>query len=55
MRHANDPVPWAWEELHLSHAQGREEGPGPWESYVDDAATTPHDKVRSEVYWPLKR
>ena len=30
-------------------------GDGPWESYVHDSATTPHDKVRTEVFWPLKR
>jgi effector-binding domain-containing protein len=40
----------AWLDEH-----GLRGADGPWESYVDDAATTPTDKVRSEVYWPLKR
>ena len=40
----------AWCEEH-----GYRVGEGPWESYVDDAATTPHDKLRTEVFWPLKR
>jgi len=41
-------------EAHLEE-HGLRGADGPWESYVDDAATTPHDKMRSEVFWPLKR
>jgi effector-binding domain-containing protein len=40
----------AWCEEH-----GYRGAEGPWESYVDDAATTPHNKLRTEVFWPLKR
>jgi len=40
----------AWCEEH-----GYRGAEGPWESYVDDAATTPHNQLRTEVFWPLKR
>jgi effector-binding domain-containing protein len=35
--------------------EGKRAGEGPWESYVDDEAITPRDKMRTEVFWPLKR
>jgi effector-binding domain-containing protein len=44
-----------YDRLHeWIHAQGREEGPGPWESYVDDPAVVKdHSLLRTEVVWPL--
>ena len=33
--------------------RGKSAGVGPWEVYVDDPDTTPHDQVKTEVYWPV--
>jgi effector-binding domain-containing protein len=33
--------------------QGRQEGPAPWESYVDDPGEVPMDQAKTEVVWPL--
>ena len=44
-----------YDRLHeWIHEQGRDEGPGPWESYVDDPAVVQdHSLLRTEVVWPL--
>jgi effector-binding domain-containing protein len=45
----------SYDRLHeWIHSQGREEGPGPWESYVDDPAVVKdHSSLRTEIVWPL--
>ena len=44
-----------YDRLHeWIRVQGREEGPGPWESYIDDPAVVKdHSMLRTEVVWPL--
>jgi effector-binding domain-containing protein len=50
-----DGLRQAYDDLHeWIHAQGREEGPAPWESYVDDPTEVGDEAdVRTEVVWPL--
>ena len=45
----------AYDDLHeWIHAQGRDEGDGPWESYIDDPGDTDSAQLRTEIVWPVR-
>jgi hypothetical protein len=50
-----DGLSGTYERLHeWIHAQpGYDDGPGPWEAYLDDPGSTPDAEVRTEISWPL--
>jgi effector-binding domain-containing protein len=56
-RGSYDTLPAAYDALHdWIHAQpGYDDGPGPWESYVDDPGTVDAADLRTEIVWPLVR
>jgi effector-binding domain-containing protein len=44
----------AYDRFHdWIHAQGQEDGPGPWESYIDDPGEIDVANLRTALYWPL--
>jgi effector-binding domain-containing protein len=53
-RGSYDGLKGVYDALHdWIHAQGHEEGPAPWESYVDDPAEVDEADLKTEVCWPL--
>ena len=53
-RGSYDGLSKTYDALHdWIHGQGRDEGPGPWESYVDDPGEVEMNDARTEVIWPL--
>jgi effector-binding domain-containing protein len=54
-RGSYDGLSAAYDRLHdWIHTQGQEEGPGPWESYIDSPSEVEDPtQLRTEVVWPL--
>lgn len=50
-----DTLGVAYDRLHdWINAEGHEDGPGPWESYIDDPAEVADvGNLRTALYWPL--
>jgi effector-binding domain-containing protein len=49
-----DGLAATWERLKgWMEQEGLEARAAPWEQYVDDCSTTPVEKVRTVIYWPV--